>query len=261
MSKERRTIARWMLTLLVAGLAASVVIFTGARVAKAHIVPFPCDFTTGGGFVITDNGYHANFGLVGGCKHDGFFGHVNFVDHDETGEYAGLHVSSDSIDAYFEPAPGSNVRDICGTADTHLFGTVKFRARTEDNSDPSPGDGRGVDKFGLKLTGVSPPYTGIALSRSAAAAGGAGVRQLGESPSQVGSTCGFRAAARGCAPQLPGRRGGVFLLSAVDRRDQRVHPREYAAHTHAARSSSTGNERPGGDWRCAGRCRTRLCHA
>src|SRR5205807_661883 len=89
MSKERRTIARWMLTLLVAGLAASVVIFTGARVAKAHIVPFPCDFTTGGGF----------------------------------------------------------------------FGTVKFRARTEDNSDPSPG--RGVDKFGLKLTGVSPPFTGI----------------------------------------------------------------------------------------------------
>ncbi|TLZ57673.1 MAG: hypothetical protein E6K22_00570 [Gammaproteobacteria bacterium] len=161
MSKERRTIARWMLTLLVAGLTASVVIFTGTRVAKAHIVPFPCDFTTGGGFVITDNGYHANFGLVGGCKHDGFFGHVNFVDHDETGEYAGLHVSSDSIDAYFEPAPGSNVRDICGTADTNLFGTVKFRARTEDNSDPSPGDGRGVDKFGLKLTGVSPPFTGI----------------------------------------------------------------------------------------------------
>ena len=161
MSKERTTITRWMLTLLVAGLTAAVVIFTGTRVAKAHIVPFPCDFTTGGGFVITDNGYHANFGLVGGCKHDGFFGHVNFVDHDETGEFAGLHVSSDSIDAYFEPAPGSNVRDICGTADTNFFGTVKFRARTEDNSDPSPGDGRGVDKFGLKLTGVSPPYTGI----------------------------------------------------------------------------------------------------
>ena len=86
---------------------------------------------------------------------------MNFVDHDETGEYAGLHVRSDSIDAYFEPAPGSNVRDICGTADTNFFGTVKFRARTEDNADPSPGDGRGVDKFGLKLTGVSPPYTGI----------------------------------------------------------------------------------------------------
>src|SRR5437667_1089317 len=88
MSKERRTITRLVLTLVVTGFLASVAIFTGIPAAKAHIVPFPCDFTTGGGFVITDNGYHANFGLVGGCKHDGFFGHVNFVDHDETGEYA-----------------------------------------------------------------------------------------------------------------------------------------------------------------------------
>ena len=161
MSKERKTIARLMLTLFVAGLLASVAIFTGIPAAKAweEIVPSPCDFTTGGGFVITDNGNHANFGLVGGCKHDGFFGHANFVDHDTSGIFAGLHVRSESIDGYFEPVPGSNVRDICGTADTNLFGTVKFRARTEDNSDPSPG--RGVDKFGLKLTGVSPPYTGV----------------------------------------------------------------------------------------------------
>src|SRR5712691_7893786 len=62
---------------------------------SAHFVPQPCDFTTGGGFVITDGGNHANFGLVGGCKHEGFFGHVNFVDHDTTGTFAGLHVSSD----------------------------------------------------------------------------------------------------------------------------------------------------------------------
>jgi hypothetical protein len=128
----------------------------------AHIVPTPCDFTTGGGFVFTDSGNHANFGLVGGCKHGGFFGHVNFVDHDPSAPFTfgGLHMSSDTIDAYFEPFAGSNVRDICGTADTNLFGTVKFRARTEDNSDPNPG-GRGVDKFGLKLTGVSPPFTGM----------------------------------------------------------------------------------------------------
>jgi hypothetical protein len=138
----------------------AVLMIRDTPVAKAHIVPSPCDFTTGGGFVITDAGNHANFGLVGGCKNGGFFGHVNFVDHDTTGSFAGLHVSSDTIDAYFEPAAGSNIRDICGTADTNLFGTVKFRARTEDNADPHPG-GKGVDKFGLKLTGVSPPYTGM----------------------------------------------------------------------------------------------------
>jgi hypothetical protein len=120
----------------------------------AHVVPSPCDFTTGGGFVITDQGNHANFGLVGGCKHGGFFGHVNFVDHDTTGFFAGFHLSSTSIDGYFEPFPGSNVRDICGTANTNLPPPndtgVKFRARTEDNGDPNPG-GIGVDKFGLKV--------------------------------------------------------------------------------------------------------------
>ena len=139
--------------------------------AIAHIVPSPCDFTTGGGFVITDNtandgsNHHANFGLVGGCKNGGFFGHVNFVDHDTTNTVspvccAGLHVNG-PVSAYFEPAAGSNVRDLCGTADTNnpLFPTVKFRARTEDNADPNPG-GRGVDKFGLKLTATSGPYTG-----------------------------------------------------------------------------------------------------
>lgn len=156
MSIKQRTIAKFVSALFVGALLASVLMFRETPVARAHIVPSPCDFTTGGGFVLTDSGNHANFGLVGGCKNGGFFGHVNFVDHDTSGTFAGLHASSDSIDGYFEPFAGSNVRDICGTADTNLFGTVKFRARTEDNGEP----GIGVDKFGLKLTGVSPPFTG-----------------------------------------------------------------------------------------------------
>src|ERR1700739_2268097 len=100
MSKKQRTIARFISPLLAGGLLLAVLTFRNTPVAKAHIVPSPCDFTTGGGFVITDNGNHANFGLVGGCKNGGFFGHVNFVDHDTTGTFAGLHVSSTSIDGY-----------------------------------------------------------------------------------------------------------------------------------------------------------------
>jgi hypothetical protein len=148
-----------VLAVLPAALFVGLLMFRSTPV-YAHQVPSPCDFTTGGGFVITDQGKHANFGLVGGCKNGGFFGHVNFVDHDTTGFFAGFHLSSTSIDGYFEPSPGSNVRDICGTANTNLpppYDTgVKFRARTEDNSDPNPG-GIGVDKFGLKVTknGVS----------------------------------------------------------------------------------------------------------
>jgi hypothetical protein len=161
MSKKQTKIAKFLSTFFVGALLVLAVMFRDAPVAKAHIVPSPCDFTTGGGFVLTDSGNHANFGLVGGCKNGGFFGHVNFVDHDTSGTFAGLHVSSDSIDGYFEPVAGSNVRDICGTADTNnpLFPTVKFRARTEDNADPNPG-GRGVDKFGLKLTATSGPLAG-----------------------------------------------------------------------------------------------------
>jgi hypothetical protein len=86
------------------------------------------------------------------------FGHVNFVDHDTTGLFAGLHVSSDQITAYVQPDPTSHpaYRDICGTADTNLFGQVYFRVRTFDGGEP----GIGVDRFGIELTGISPPFTG-----------------------------------------------------------------------------------------------------
>lgn len=161
MNKKQRTVPQIVAIFLTGALVFTIPMFKSTPVAEAHVVPSPCDFTTGGGVVITDSGNHANFGLVGGCKNGGFFGHVNFVGHDTAGMFAGLHVNSDTIDAYFEPAAGSNVRDICGTADTNLFGTVKFRARTEDNNDPHGGGGKGVDKFGLKLTGVSPPFTGV----------------------------------------------------------------------------------------------------
>ncbi len=133
--------------------------------AAAHMVPFPCDFTTGGGFIfvsqstssspLAETGQKANFGLVGGCKNGGFFGHVNYVDHNN-----GLHVSSDTITAYVNPCPGcsppdaNNARDICGTADVSINGspvpgTWGFRVRTidaEQQSSPPP-----KDKFGIHI--------------------------------------------------------------------------------------------------------------
>lgn len=133
----------------------------------AHIVPSPCDFTTGGGWIqiasgtasnaagLPESDQKANFGLVGGCKNGGFFGHVNYVDHNN-----GVHVSSDSITGYVNPCPGcdgvfaaNNARDICGTADVSIqgtpVGTFNFRVRTidaEQQSFPPP-----KDKFGILL--------------------------------------------------------------------------------------------------------------
>src|ERR1700740_2900521 len=104
--RETRKIGQlFVLAVLSTVLSVGLLTFKSTPV-YAHAMPAPCDFTTGGGFVITDSGNHANFGLVGGCKNGGYFGHVNFVDHDTSGIFAGLHVSSTSIDGYFEPAAG-----------------------------------------------------------------------------------------------------------------------------------------------------------
>src|ERR1700682_6517187 len=77
----------------VAALAAALVPLASVAVSHAVVsgqgsggtgtgaVPSPCDFVTSGGFVLTDTAKEVNFGAHGGCKHDGFWGHLNYVDH------------------------------------------------------------------------------------------------------------------------------------------------------------------------------------
>jgi hypothetical protein len=151
MTKTQRTIAKVICTLAAGALLTVILMLRTTSTVSAHVLPSPCDFTTGGGFVITDQGNHANFGLVAGCKNGGYYGHFNFVDHDTSGMFAGLHVSSTQITGYFDPCLNGcgnapKYRDICGTAKTNLFGDVYFRARTLDAGEP----GRN-DRFGLKL--------------------------------------------------------------------------------------------------------------
>ncbi len=168
MSKIGKGLVVLVFALIAAVLAAPVLLFK-SEIATAHIVPSPCDFTTGGGWILIPNGTasgsaalpesgaKANFGLVGGCKNGGFFGHVNYVDHNN-----GLHVSSTQILAYFDPTPAdfgvpSGVRDICGTARTNQLGDVFFRVRTIDAEHQSPPPPK--DKFGIKLMGMNPDGT------------------------------------------------------------------------------------------------------
>lgn len=133
--------------LVVGGLMVAVALL-GLRVAPtkvwAHEVPNPCDFTTGGGFVFKDPrplglGPMVNFGIVGGCRKDKFFGHVNVVDHTMA---PGLHING-PVTAYFDPLiGGGEYRDLCGT-DTKTG--LKFRVRTLDKGEPG-----GLDRFGVK---------------------------------------------------------------------------------------------------------------
>ncbi len=126
-----------------------------------------CDFVTSGGFVVNPaTGKKANFGVHGGCKNGGFWGHLNFVDH-----ATGYHVNSVEVTAYLAPqGMTSVVRDVCGIASTNDPNDpeyVYFRARLVDNGEPG-----GADQFALKLGGTAVDHNLPLLQLGTARPGG-----------------------------------------------------------------------------------------
>lgn len=136
----RRTIyTLFAIPLVLAGTLAS-------GTAHAHFVPAPCDFITGGGWVLTDSLAFFNFGAHGGCKNRQFWGHVNALDHGTTPPG---HLRSTEITGYLMDPEFPNARDICGIGEVSVNGarfTARFRVRMEDNGEPG-----GSDRFGLRL--------------------------------------------------------------------------------------------------------------
>lgn len=115
--------------------------------AQAHFVPAPCDFITGGGWVIADSGAKVNFGSHGGCKNGAFWGHVNALDHSTNPPG---HLKSTRITGYLMDPAFPNARDICGEGEVTHNGSrfnVRFRVRMEDNGEPG-----GSDRFGVRLS-------------------------------------------------------------------------------------------------------------
>lgn len=121
----------------------------------------PCDFMTGGGFIITTaSGVHpaakANFGMGGGCKHGlPTWGHLEYIDHGN-----GLNVHWTAITAYLAEGDGAGdttadpktgqplgTRVICGTARTNQLGDVDFMIRAKDAGEPGVND-----EFDLRLS-------------------------------------------------------------------------------------------------------------
>ena len=99
----------------------------------------PCDFLTGGGFIITTasgSPAHGNFGVGGSCKQGGdghgLWGHLEYHDHG-----TGLNVHWLTVTAYIPLGP--NTRMICGTARTNqTSGEVGWVVTATDN-------GKGAD--------------------------------------------------------------------------------------------------------------------
>jgi hypothetical protein len=161
-----------------AAVALSSAVATAQGSGGTGTVPSPCDFVTSGGFVLTDPArVMANFGAHGGCKLGGFWGHVNYVDHNT--EY---HVDSIQITGYLTPFPGSNFRDICGMATTNRATDpqpVLFRVRLIDNGDPGI-----ADQFGIRL---STGYVVTTRLLNAGMGGGGDVQLHKDNPSTFGS--------------------------------------------------------------------------
>jgi hypothetical protein len=138
----------------------------------------PCDFITGGGFIFRDDGERANFGSHGGCKHGGFWGHVNYVDHGGFNGATPYHVDSTEITGYVMDPAFPNSRDICGFARTNAGETVRFRVRMEDNGEP----GRD-DRFGIRLDNG---YLVTARSLGGNGPGGGNIQLHKPNPSTTG---------------------------------------------------------------------------
>ncbi len=119
------------------------------------------DFITGGGWFSiqfaygTLSGNQANFGWHGGVKNGQWWGEGTYIDHG-----IGLHVHSTSVTGYNRlgtDGTDSNghptgTREVCGWADTDLYGTVRYVVQMTDNGEPGS-----TDKFGIALVN---PATG-----------------------------------------------------------------------------------------------------
>jgi len=111
---------------------------------RAQVTP-PCDFMTGGGWIL-HYGAQANFGVGGGCKQGlPTWGHLEYIDHGIS-----LNVHGTSITAYIFIDQGTGVdpkthqptgtREICGTATTNLYGDVNFAVQAADLGEPGVND-------------------------------------------------------------------------------------------------------------------------
>ena len=165
MSERNKTMSKLVSALVGGGLLAAVVVAavlvlgTSAPPVKAWNTLPPCDFLTGGGWIVY-LGNKGTFGVGGGCKFGSpTWGHLEYHDHG-----TGLNVHWTSITGYFFIDDGSNGTDpktgqpigtrlICGTARTNLPSpndNVNFAVRARDAGEPGVND-----QFDIRLTNQS----------------------------------------------------------------------------------------------------------
>jgi hypothetical protein len=162
--------------------------------ASSSAFAWPCDFLTGGGFIIK-NGAKANFGVGGGCKHGApTWGHLEYIDHG-----TGLNVHWTSITSYFEVDSSTDskgkligARRICGTATTNHFGDVDFVVQARDAGEPGVNDEFDIRlrKDGIVVYDTAaecfPHYLGSSAPCAPGSGGGGNIQLHNPNPSTTG---------------------------------------------------------------------------
>jgi hypothetical protein len=101
------------------------------------------DFTTGGGWIVTQTGGRANFAIAGG-KRAGW-GHLTYHDKGEK-----LAVKSETVDSY-EHDYATKTSTISGWATVNGVPNQRFKVTVRDVDEP----GRGSDRFEIDLPGYA----------------------------------------------------------------------------------------------------------
>jgi hypothetical protein len=141
---------KWISTRSLCALVGALVLTLGGSAVSAQDEPPPpCDFLTGGGY-ITDpqgiQGTRANFAVGGGCKHESFWGHLQYHD-----KYIDVKIHGISITGYVpDPTDPVNARLICGTGRTKEEDEVTFIVRAKDDDEPGM-----LDEFDIQVTGAA----------------------------------------------------------------------------------------------------------
>ena len=113
---------------------------------EAESCPVCRDFVTGGGWIIAPDGAKANFGVHGGIRNGGFWGHLEYNDHGSTPP---MMVKSESITNYLVLSPTQ--REIQGTASVNGQSGYTFTVIVTDD-DSNGGRQGGVDSFAIQLS-------------------------------------------------------------------------------------------------------------
>jgi len=114
-------------------LADVIISAAHADISCAACPPPVGDFVTGGGWITGPSGARANFGVAGGIKNGGLWGHLTYIDHG-----TGMKVKGTAVTDYV--ATGSTSRHISGTAEVNGVSGIGYTVDVTDAGEPGRDD-------------------------------------------------------------------------------------------------------------------------